>query len=248
FEQAVFGHETTLSIQRRETCEVCGGSGSASGRRETCSMCGGVGRVRMTQGFFSVTRTCPQCGGMGTVVTDPCEACGGTGYIEREREIDVEIPAGVDTGLRLRLRGKGDHGTLGGPPGDLDVVIQVEPHPRFERDGADVHEALTLHYAQLVLGTSVEIETLHGPETLKIPPGTAIGNVFRLRGQGIPRLGARSGDARGDHVLHVALDVPHPRDLSEERERLLRELAETAEVPVQESGGVFKRVLRKVLD
>ena len=155
FEEAAFGTETTLRIPRLETCPECSGSGSADGAAPTiCSACGGRGQVRFTQGFFTVARTCPQCRGEGRVVTDPCKECQGEGRVERERSISVKIPAGVDTGARLRLSGEGEHGRRGGPPGDLYVVLQVRPHMRFRRDGSTVLSRVTISYPQAVLGTT----------------------------------------------------------------------------------------------
>lgn len=242
FEEAAFGREAEIRIPRLERCEKCSGTGSRDGRLQPCGTCGGQGRVRYTQGFFSVARPCPQCAGEGQVVKDPCNSCRGDGRVERERTLSVTIPAGVDSGLRLRMRGEGEHGRRGGPPGDLDVVVQVEPHQRFERHGADVHEEVKLSYSQLVLGTSIEIQTLHGTESLRIPAATRSGHEFRLRGQGIPHLGrsGRGDHGRGDHVVHVVLRVPRPKDLSEEQITLLRQLAELDGVEVNERGVMDK--------
>jgi molecular chaperone DnaJ len=239
FEQAAFGHELTIRIPRLESCDTCSGTGSRDKRLKTCATCGGQGRVRYSRGFFSVAQACPQCNGQGQMVTDPCRECRGNGRIEQQRELEVKIPAGVDTGLRLRLRGEGEHGQRDGPPGDLDVVIHVEPHPRFQRDGADVYERRELTYAQLVLGTSVDIETLHGTESLRVGAGTTPGHEFRLRAQGITHL---RGDGRGDHVIHVALKVPRAKDLSEREVELLRELAEIEGAEVSDTHGVLGKV------
>ncbi len=238
FEDASFGHEVEIRIPRLETCATCSGSGSRSGQLAPCSTCGGQGRVRYTQGFFSVARPCPDCAGEGRIVTDPCRECAGEGRTEKERNLQVTIPPGVDTGIRLRLRGEGEHGRRGGPPGDLDVLIQVEPHERFERHGTDVHEKIELSYSQLVLGTTVNVETLHDQETIKVPAGTSPGHEFRLRGKGIQDLNSHH---RGDHIVHVALQVPRPRDLDEEHLVLLRKLAELEGVEVHD-GGVLSKV------
>lgn len=156
-----------------------------------------------------------------------------------QRKVEVEIPAGVDSGNRLRLAGEGEHGRRGGPPGDLYVDIMVEPHPLFERRGSDVVSALPLHFAQAVLGTTLEVHTLHGDESLRIPAGTSHGQELRLHGKGIPHLG-RSG--RGDHVVRVEIDVPQPKNLSEEQRELLHRLAELDDKPVDDERGVFERV------
>jgi len=237
FEEAAFGREVEVRIPRLESCEVCNGTGAKSGELQSCSTCGGMGRVRYTQGFFSVARTCPACGGEGQTAKDPCSACRGDGRQEVERDLKVQVPPGVDDGIRLRLRGEGEHGRRGGPPGDLDVVVHVEPHERFERRGADVYEERKLSFPQLVLGTHVEVETLHGEDKLRVPAGTEPGHEFRLRGQGIPRLGA---DGRGDHVVRVQLHVPRAKELDEERVELLRKLAELEGVEVH--SGMMEKV------
>jgi len=239
-EEAAFGTSQTLQIPRLETCETCSGSGAAPGSgRVTCSACGGRGQVRFTQGFFTVARTCPQCGGEGRVIQDPCPDCQGAGRIEKLHKVEVEIPAGVDTGNRLRLSGEGEHGVRGGPPGDLYVDVVVEPHPIYERRGSDVITQLPIGFAQAVLGATLEVETLHGTEKVRIPAGTAHGRELRLHGKGIPKLG-RSG--RGDHVVVVEIEVPDPKELSEEQRELLHRMAELDGQEVDAERGVFERV------
>jgi molecular chaperone DnaJ len=234
FEEAAFGTDTLLRIPRLETCPKCTGSGSASGATPApCSACRGQGQVRYSQGFFTVARTCPQCNGEGRVVTDPCKECKGVGLVERERTTSVKIPAGVDTGQRLRLAGEGEHGRRGGPPGDLYVVIQVKPHERFHREGTTVYSRVPIAYPQAVLGASVPVETIHGTSTLEVPAGTVQGREFRLRGQGIQRI---DGHGKGDHVAVVELEVPELRDLSDEEVELLRKLAEVSGRQVKEEG------------
>jgi molecular chaperone DnaJ len=240
FEEGVFGVEKTLRLPRLESCEACRGTGSAGGTAPAlCSACGGRGQVRFTQGFFTVARTCPQCRGEGRVVVDPCAACHGEGRVEQERSLTVKIPAGVDTGARLRLSGEGEHGRHGGPPGDLYVVLQVRPHARLTRDGSTVFGRVAVSFPQAVLGAAVDVETVHGTTTLDVPAGTQHGKEFRLRGQGIQRL---DGGGRGDHVVMVEVEVPHPRELSEEETDLLRRLAELSGRPVKEERKVFDRV------
>ncbi len=240
FEQAAFGHQETLRIPRLEECGACRGTGSESGRPpEICSGCGGRGQVRFSQGFLTVARTCPRCGGEGRVVTQPCPECRGEGRREQERTLQVTIPAGVDDGARLRLSGEGEAGRRGGPRGDLYVLLHVLPHARFQRDGADVHAEVELSYSQAVLGARLEIETVHGPAELDVPPGTAIGHQFRLRGKGIARLGGRG---HGDHVAHVVLRVPKAKELDEEQTRLLRRLAELEGRPVRGGSKAMKKV------
>ncbi len=238
FEQAAFGAEETLRIPRLETCPDCSGSGAAGGAPpKACSACGGRGEVRYSQGFLTVARTCPQCGGEGTVVSDPCKGCRGEGLVERERSIKVTIPAGVDHGSRLRLTGEGEHGRFGGPAGDLYVMLGIEPHPRFHREGPHVYSRVPVSYPQAVLGAPLEVETIHGQADLDLPPGTRHGAEFRLRGKGIERLD-RSG--RGDHVVQVELEVPKPRELSEEEAGLLRKMAELSGRAVKEHGVLDK--------
>jgi len=240
FEEAAFGAETTLRIPRLETCPRCAGSGSADGAPPAvCSACGGRGQVRFTQGFFTVARTCPQCQGEGRVVANPCPECRGEGRVERERSVTVKIPAGVDTGARLRLSGEGEHGRRGGPPGDLYVVLQVRPHKHFRRDGTTVLSRMSVSYVQAVLGTTIEVETLHGRTPLDVPAGSPHGRDFRLRGQGIDRL---DGSGRGDHVVTMEVEVPNPRDLSAEEIQLLRRLAELGGYPVKDEKTVLDRV------
>lgn len=240
FEEAAFGVEKDLRIPRLVTCEDCSGTGSAGGKEpQTCSACQGQGQVRYSQGFFAVARTCPQCRGEGRVVQDPCKTCRGEGRVEKEKTLTVNIPAGVDTGVRLRVGREGEHGRRGGPPGDLYVVVGVEPHETFRREGADVYSDFTLGYPQAVLGSSVQVPTVHGEVELEVPPGTPPGHQFRLRSKGVPRL---DGGGRGDHVVRVAVDVPKPNQLSDEEKALLRRLAEIREQDVREGGNVFRKV------
>ncbi len=238
FEEAAFGVEKKLKIPRLERCPECAGSGSAGDAPpQPCSVCGGRGQVRYTQGFFTMARTCPQCRGEGYVIQDPCPECRGEGLVERERTIEVKIPAGVDTGARLRLQGEGEHGRHGGPAGDLYVVVGVRSHEAFRREGPHVLSEVEVSYSQAVLGATVEVATLHGPETLEVPPGTEPGHRFRLRGKGIEHLD-RHG--RGDHLVFAKIEVPRVHDLSEEQVELLRKLAELEGKPVRE--GVLDRV------
>jgi molecular chaperone DnaJ len=240
FEQAAFGHTTTLEFRRLETCGACNGSGGEQGSAaETCATCHGRGQVRFQQGFLTVARTCPKCGGAGRVVKNPCAKCHGEGRVEAERSLEVKIPAGVDTGARLRLAGEGEQGRRGGRRGDLYVILHVAAHERFERDGAEVWSALELSFPQAALGATVDVETLHGPVPLEIPPGTQPGKEFRLRGKGMARLGS---SGKGDHHVRVAVKVPDPRHLSDEQAQLLRRLAELDGKPVREDRGVLDKV------
>lgn len=239
FEEAAFGRDMEIRFPRLESCDECDGTGSRSRKPETCNTCRGAGQVRYTQGFFSVGRPCPQCQGAGRLVTDPCKACGGEGRREQQRTVEVSIPAGVDDGMRLRVRGKGEHGRDGGPPGDLHVVINVTQHERFVRDGADVHEAVSVAYSQLVLGAQLEVETVHGKENLRVGAGTEPGHEFRLRGKGVARL---DGRGHGDHVVHVKLIVPRKKDLDDEHLETLEHLAKLEGKPVSGDRGVIGKV------
>ena len=240
FEEAAFGTTQTLQVPRLEACEECKGSGSAGGSAPTtCNACGGVGQVRFSQGFLTVARTCPQCRGRGTVISDPCKRCRGQRRVEQERTLEVTVPAGVEEGARLRLTGEGEQGLDGGPSGDLYVMLQVEEHPRFRREGPHVISELEVTYPQLVMGATLDVETVHGTAPLEIPAATQPGEQFRLAGQGVPRL---AGRGKGDHHVFVRLQVPAPGELAEEERELLRRLAEVQGKPVRERRGVKDRV------
>ncbi len=240
FEEAAFGTNQTLRVPRLEACEECKGSGSAEGSApQTCNACGGAGQVRFSQGFLTVARTCPQCQGRGTIISDPCKHCRGRRRVEKERTLEVTIPAGVEEGARLRLSGEGEHGLDGGPTGDLYVMLRVEDHPRFRREGPHVISELEVAYPQLVLGAVVDVETVHGPVPLDIPAATQPGEQFRLAGQGVARL---DGRGKGDHHVVVRLQVPSPGEVSEEERELLKRLAELQGKAVRERRGVKERV------
>jgi molecular chaperone DnaJ len=240
FEEAAFGTSRTLNVPRLEVCSECEGSGSEGNAAPSrCNACGGLGQVRYSQGFLTVARPCPQCRGEGVVIEDPCPECRGQRRVEREREIEVQIPPGVDTGARLRLRGEGEHGLFGGPAGDLYVLIRVEEHPGFHREGPHVLSEVEISYSQAVLGAEVEVETVHGPEPLSIPPGTEPGEQFRLEGKGVQRLDGRGS---GHHVAQVRLHVPRASKLDDEQRELLLRLAELDQRPVKERRTVKDRV------
>ncbi|MFW5802387.1 MAG: molecular chaperone DnaJ [Verrucomicrobiota bacterium] len=206
FEDAVFGADTTVQIPRAETCSTCGGSGAAPGTStKTCSHCRGAGQVTMSQGFFSVRQACPYCRGQGETIESPCSACGGEGRVQSRKRIQIHIPAGVDTGSRLRVPNEGEAGPRGAPSGDLYVVIHVRPHDLFRRDGSDVHCDIPIPFTKAALGGMVKVPTLSGTAEIKIPPGTQNGTVFRLRGKGIPSV---RGGGRGDQHVHVIVEVP----------------------------------------
>lgn len=217
-EQAVFGHNASVEFATLAECEPCKGSGAAPGSKPaTCDSCGGVGQVRMQQGFFSVQQTCPRCKGRGQIVTQPCDSCLGQGRVRRKKTLSVKIPPGVDTGDRIRLTGEGEGGRNGGPPGDLYVEVRVREHPIFERDGANLSCEVPVSFATAALGGTVEVPTLGGHVSLKIPEETQSGRVFRLRDQGVKPV---RGGAPGDLFCRVVVETPVR--LTEEQKELLR--------------------------
>jgi len=235
-EEAATGMTAQLRIPRLETCEGCKGVGAAPGTTpESCQTCGGTGQVRYQQGFFSVARTCHACRGAGRVIGTPCTQCKGAGRIEREKSMEVKIPAGVETGSRLRVQGEGESGSNGGPAGDLYVVIQVAEHDRFERQGGNLYSSANITFAQAALGAEISVKTLDAEQLLKIPVGTQTGTVFRLKGQGLPVLGGRG---KGD--LFVAVTVVTPTSLTREQRRLLEQLASVEDKDLEDKGLVDK--------
>ena len=221
-EEAASVTETTIQIPREETCETCQGSGAAAGSSpEQCRQCRGTGQVRYQHGFFTVARTCGQCGGSGKTIAKPCKTCRGSGRIARERKLTVKIPAGIATGQRLRLMGEGEHGTAGGPPGDLYVVVHVQDHSIFRREGDDLFCTVEVQFPTLALGGTINVATLAGdPETVAIPEGTPAGTAFRLRGKGMPHV---TGRGRGD--LYVVASVKIPQKLTREQRKALEQVS-----------------------
>ncbi len=235
-EDASKGMTAQLRIPRLETCEICTGTGAAAGTQpETCPTCSGAGQVRYQQGFFSVARTCGTCRGTGRMIKTPCENCHGAGRVERERNMEVKIPAGVETGSRLRIAGEGESGTAGGPAGDLYVVIHVKEHKQFERQGSNLYASVPVTFAQAALGAEITVETLEGQQPLEIPAGTQTGTVFRLKGHGMPVLGGRG---RGD--LFIAVSVVTPTSLSREQRRLLEQLSDIEDKDLEDKGLIDK--------
>ncbi|MEO1034676.1 MAG: molecular chaperone DnaJ [Pseudomonadota bacterium] len=222
-EDAVTGDTVNIEVPTSATCTTCNGSGAAPGTSpQTCTTCGGSGQVRMQQGFFSVQQTCPACRGTGTIITDPCPTCHGRGRVVENRKLAVKVPAGVDDGDRIRLTGEGEAGRNGGPPGDLYVEIRLAPHRLFEREGADLSTEVPISMVTAALGGSVELPTLDGQVSLKIPAGTQSGKVFRLRGKGV----ATVRDSRkGDLFCRVVVETPV--NLSREQENFLRQFEES---------------------
>jgi molecular chaperone DnaJ len=235
-EEAATGMTAQLRIPRLETCDKCKGSGAAEGTQpETCSTCSGAGQVRYQQGFFSVSRTCNVCRGTGRIIKTPCEGCKGAGRVEREKMMEVKIPAGVETGSRLRIVGEGESGMQDGPTGDLYVVIHVKEHEQFERQGSNLYSSMPITFAQAALGAEVSVPTLDGQQTLKVPAGTQTGTVFRLKNHGVQVLGGRG---RGD--LFVSVMVVTPTTLTREQRRLLEQLSEIENNDLEDKGLIDK--------
>jgi molecular chaperone DnaJ len=223
FEDAIFGKEAEIRFRRLENCESCSGTGSASKRGpSTCGQCKGRGQVRFQQGFFSVARTCSACGGTGQVIGDPCSSCRGEGRAPREVKFTVKVPPGVEDGIRIRYSGEGNVGRAGGPKGDLYVVILIQPHDFFERDGHDLRCVMPISFPQAVLGAEIVIPAIGGDVTLKVPEGTQSGKMLRVRGKGVPYLNERGS---GDLLVKVVVEIP--RKLSKAQRELITKLAES---------------------
>ena len=229
-EDAAHGTKMTVTVPRLIGCETCSGSGMEPGTsKRTCSTCEGRGQIEYRQqsllGSFVNVRTCPECGGVGEVIEQPCHRCHGKGRVKEKSKISISVPAGVDTGSRLRLREQGNAGAEGAPNGDLFIVIEVIPHPRFRREDRDVHSEATITYTQAALGGKIKAETLWGEEAVSIPAGTQPGTSFRLRGKGIANI--HRGAGKGDHIVEVTVEVP--RKLSSKQRRALEAFAESLE-------------------
>ena len=222
FQEGVFGAEKTIEVPTGIACETCGGSGREPGtREEACPNCHGRGQVVQSQGFFRISTTCPRCRGEGRIIKNPCQPCSGTGMKRVTRTVLVKVPAGVDTGTRLRIPNQGEGGYRGGPPGDLYVRMHVEAHEFFERDGNDLHCQIPVSMIQAALGDTIELQTLDGVQSVAIRPGTQSGQMIRLRGQGVPHL---KGFGRGDLLIEVV--VKTPENLTKRQQELLREFAQ----------------------
>lgn len=222
-EDAVQGTEVKIRVPKLETCEVCEGSGARSGTQpQTCPTCNGLGQVRMQQGFFSIQQTCPRCHGSGKIITDPCTKCSGAGRVQQHKTLSVKVPAGVDTGDRIRLSGEGEAGQNNGPAGDLYVQIHVKPHPIFTRDGSHLLCSIPISVVTAALGGELEVPTLDGRVKLKIPAETQTGKIFRIRGKGVKPV---RGGSRGDILCKVVVETPV--NLSAHQKDLLRQLEDT---------------------
>jgi len=238
-EEAYAGLQKTINVTTLATCESCSGTGAEGGAEPvTCPTCSGMGKVRAQQGFFTVERTCPTCGGLGQIVKNPCKACGGAGRVEKTRALSVDIPAGVETGTRMRLAGKGEAGLRGGPQGDLYIFIEVREHPIFVRDGNTLYCRVPVSMATAALGGDVEVPTIDGGRSrVKVPEGSQTGRQMRLRGKGMPAL--RGGGA-GDMVIELAVETPV--NLTSKQKDLLREFEELSEHNNPEGNSFFSKV------
>lgn len=225
-EEAAQGLETKIKIPRWETCSACHGTGAKRGSEPiTCASCGGRGQIRHQQGFFTVSSTCPQCQGLGQVIREACPGCVGRGRVQQEKVLSLKIPAGVEEGTRLRVSGEGEAGGLGGPHGDLYVVMRVREHAYFDRQGNDLYCTIPISITQAILGAEIKVPTLRGQESLRVPEGTQNGSVFRLRGHGMPSVdGRREGD------LYVSVHVVVPTRLSREQRRVFEMLVAAVRV------------------
>ena len=229
FEEAAFGKETVITVPRMEECEKCSGSGAAPGsKKETCSQCGGSGQMRVSQGFFSIAKTCSSCGGTGKIISNPCKTCRGEGRVERSRQINIKVPPGVDTGLRLKVSNEGEAGINGGPRGSLYVYIEVEKHKVFSREGDHIICEQEIAFTQAALGAEINVPTIDGEEKLIIPAGTETGKMFRLQGKGMPNV---RGYGRGDQYVKVNVIVP--KKLTDEQKEILRKFAAVRDEKVE---------------
>ncbi|ALA58890.1 molecular chaperone DnaJ [Nitrospira moscoviensis] len=235
FEEAVYGKDAKLKIPRWEMCTDCKGTGAKSASAiKTCPSCKGAGQLRFQQGFFSVSRPCGQCEGAGHIITEPCPTCQGRQRVYKERTIAVHIPAGIETGMRLRLANEGEHGSNAGPPGDLYVAITVKPHPIFQRKGLDILCDVPVNLVTAILGGKVEVPTLKGNTVIKIPPGTQHDKVLRLKGLGIPSL---KGGQTGDHLYTIKVQIP--TKLTARQKELLMEFAKEGGMSMEPDGDGF---------
>lgn len=238
-EEAFKGKQETIRITTSVACEACAGSGGEKGSKPvTCSTCNGQGRVRSSQGFFTVERTCPGCQGLGKVIKDPCRACAGSGRVRKEKKLAVNIPAGVEEGTRIRLSGEGEVGMRGGPAGDLYIFLSIAPHDIFTREGNDIHCTVPLKMATAALGGSVEVPTIDGGRVkVTIPEGTQAGHQFRLRGKGMSILRSSS---RGDMYIHTQVETPVK--LNKKQRELLKEFDKSSDGTSPESDSFFARM------
>lgn len=241
FEDAVYGAERIIQIQRAENCDRCRGEGMEPGtRKRRCEYCNGVGQVSITQGFFSIRQPCPKCHGQGEIIEDPCKDCRGEGRVQVRRKIRLKIPPGADTGSRMKVSGQGEPGIRGGPPGDLYVVFHVDEHDVFKRHGNDVMIEVPIPFTTAALGGTVRVPTISGAADLKVPAGTQTDAVFRLKEKGIP---SAVGQGRGDQMVKVVVEVP--KNLSRAQREKLEEFAEACDSSVHPRLADFLEKVKK---
>jgi molecular chaperone DnaJ len=244
FEEAAFGVEKKLKLPRKQTCETCHGSGARPGTSaQTCSTCRGAGQVRYQQGFFTMQRPCPDCHGEGKIISDPCPECRGSGLIQKKRSLSLKVPPGVENGTRLKLSAEGEAGLQGGMPGDLYVVISVEDHPIFQREGQNVLCEIPISFVQATLGCDLLVPTLEGKVNLKVPGGTQSGKIFRLSGKGIVAL---QGYGRGDQMVILKVEVP--TKLNSRQRELLQEFAKEGGEDIHPQGKGFIDKVKELFD
>lgn len=239
-EEAFNGKTSQVRVPSSIACEICLGTGAKPGTKPTnCATCGGAGKVRASQGFFTIERTCPSCQGRGESIDDPCSACSGAGRVTKERTLSVNIPAGVEDGTRIRLAGEGEAGLRGGPTGDLYIFLGIKPHPFFQRDGADVFCKVPIAMTKSALGGHIDVPTLDGTKSrVKVPEGTETGSQFRLKGKGMPMLRSKT---TGD--LYIQVNVETPKNLSARQRQLLEDFEkESVKDTSPESHGFFARM------
>lgn len=239
FEEAVFGCAKDISVTREESCETCNGTGAKGGTSPTtCDKCGGSGQIRVQRqtplGAFATVTTCDKCAGKGKIILNPCTSCRGTGKQRKSKNISINIPAGVDTGNVMPLRGQGNHGTQGGPPGDLYININVQPHKTFKRKGFDIYVDTHISMAKAALGTEMKVPTVDGDVSYTIPEGTQSGTVFRLKGKGVPRV---NSSGRGDQYVNVVVDTP--KNLNEKQKEALKMFMEASGEDGSDKEGFF---------
>ena len=241
FTEAVFGTEKKVDVSKHAECKPCNGSGAKPGTRpQVCSTCRGKGQVVRSQGFFSMSSPCPACHGAGQIITEPCRDCRGEGRVLEKKKISVNIPAGGDEGSRLRLRGEGESGPGGLPPGDLYVFIHVAAHEHFQREGVNIYSRLSLSFSQAALGANIEVPLLDSKtQVISIPAGTQPGQNYRVPGAGIPNL---RGHGRGDHIIQLMVETP--KKLNKQQKELFHELAEIDGKPVKDTlKGFFQKLM-----
>lgn len=241
-DEAVHGTQKEISIERSVECDDCHGTGAAEGsKRVECATCHGHGRVQMRQGMFMMQTTCPKCHGAGSTIDKPCDNCEGIGRVNKKSTVKVSIPAGVNDGSRLRVRGEGDAGTQGAPAGDLYVFLAVKPHKTIQRNGLNLYTEKHIHVAQAILGCEIEVETLDGPQKITVPAGTQPGDEVTLKGAGVPQINSKN---KGDFIVILRVDIPKRLD-GDERE-LIEKFAKSQDVEFTPQKGFFQKISEKL--